>query len=134
MEKFIGAIKFENQAMFNPRKYLKELVNKILKNKGKIYEQTKAFTIKSEDDSYKVYTDKGKIKAKHIVIATHYPIINAPGFYFLKMYQETSYVIGIETKHKLFDGMYINEENPTISLRVANDNGNNIVLIRWNES
>ncbi len=115
--------------MFNPRKYLKGLVNKILGNHGEIYEETKAFTIKSEDDEYVVYTDKGKIKAKYVVIATHYPIINAPGFYFLKMYQETSYVIGIETKHKLFEGMYINAENPTVSLRVAKDDGKDIVLI-----
>ena len=41
-----GAIKFKNQAMFNPRKYISGLVNVILKNGGEIYENTKAIKIR----------------------------------------------------------------------------------------
>ena len=48
-----------------------------------------------------------QIKAKYVVIATKYPIINFPGFHFLKMYQSTSYIIAIETNSKLPQGMYI---------------------------
>ena len=50
---------------------------------------------------YEIITEnKNKINAKYVVIATHYPIINIPGYYFLKMYQSLSYVIGAETKSK----------------------------------
>ena len=35
------------------------------------------------------------------------------------MYQSTSYAVAIQTKQKLFEGMYINTEEPTISLRMA---------------
>ena len=116
--------------MFNPRKSLKGLVDVILENRGEIYEDTIAYSIKKELKGYKVTTKNASVKADHVVIATHYPIINIPGFYFIKMYQETSYVIGIETKHKLFNGMYINAEMPTISLRTAKDNeGKEIVLV-----
>lgn len=31
-----------------------------------------------------VVIDKGTIKAEHIVVATHYPIMNMPGYYFLE--------------------------------------------------
>lgn len=124
-----GAIKFPNQAMFNVRKYLKVLVSKIVQNNGEIYENTKAIGVKKDVDGYKVYTEDGYVKAKHVVIATHYPILNIPGFYFLKMYQEKSYVIGIETNHKLFQGMYINSETPTLSLRTAKDDEKQIVII-----
>lgn len=55
------------------------------------------------------------------MIATHYPIINAPGFYFIKMYQEASYAIAVETSQKSFSGMYIKKEEPIISLRTAKD-------------
>ena len=39
--------------------------------------------------------------AKSIVIATHYPIINTPGYYFMRMHQERSYVIALENAQQL---------------------------------
>ena len=129
IEDVLCAIKFPNQAMFNVRKYLKGLVNKILENNGQIYEDTKVISVKKDLNGYRIYAEGSVIKAKYVVLATHFPIIDIPGFYFLKMYQETSYVIGIETEHKLFEGMYINSESPTISLRTAKDDDREIVLV-----
>lgn len=129
VKNYFGAIRFKNQAMFNVRKYLKALVNKILDRNGEIYENTKVIKIKNDTDGYIVYTEKTCVKAKYVVITTHYPIINFPGFYFLKMYQEKSYVIGIETSQRLFQGMYINAESPTLSLRTAKDGDKDIVLV-----
>ncbi len=40
-----------------------------------------------------------------------------------------SYVIGIETLKPLFQGMYINSENPTVSFRIAKDKGKELLLI-----
>ena len=120
--KALCGIKFENQAQFNPYKYATSLA-KICSESGiKIYEHTKAVDVDTEDDDeyYVITLENGcKIKAKYLVIATKYPIVNIPGFYFIKMYQSTSYAIGIQTKDKLFEGMYINSEEPTISLRTA---------------
>lgn len=45
------------------------------------------------------------------------------------MYQEASYVIGIETSQDIFEGMYITAEEPIISLRTAQDDGKKMVLI-----
>ena len=44
---------------------------------------------------------------------------NFLGFYFTKMYQSTSYVLGIDTHSELFDGMYINPSSPIYSFRTA---------------
>ena len=125
----IGAIKFKDQAQFNPYLYAHGLAQKIIENKGKIFENTKVIDIKKEEQGYEIITKEGIVKAKKVIIATHYPIINAPGFYFMKMYQETSYLIAIETEKQLFNGMYINSENPTISFRTAKYNDKRIVLI-----
>lgn len=76
--------------------------------------------IKQKDDEYITYTDMHQIKSKYVVICTHYPFINFPGFYFSKMYQVTSYALAIETNQTLFDGMYINASEPTLSFRTAN--------------
>lgn len=129
--KALCGIKFENQAQFNPYKYATSLA-KICSESGiKIYEHTKAVDVDTEDDDeyYVITLENGcKIKAKYLVIATKYPIVNIPGFYFIKMYQSTSYAIGMQTKDKLFEGMYINSEEPTISLRTAKY-GNEYLLI-----
>lgn len=126
--KIKGAIKFKGQAQFHARKYMIGLCKAILA-KNKIYEYTTAFQVEKQGDSYKIYTDKGNIVAKHIVLATHYPIINMPGFYFTKMYQSTSYIIAIETKQKLPEGMIITSKEPIYSFRTAKYNGKDILLI-----
>ena len=51
------------------------------------------------------------------------------GFYFIKMYQEMSYGIAVQTDNTLFNGMYINAENPRISLRTAKDDGKNFLVV-----
>ena len=120
--KALAEIKFNNQAQFNPYKYGNALAKICSRSGVKIFEHTKVIDIDTEDeDEYYIITlENGcKIKAKYIVVTTKYPIINIPGFYFVKMYQSTSYAIAMQTKQKLFDGVYINSEKPTISLRTA---------------
>ena len=68
-------------------------------------------------------------KSKYVVLASHYPFINFPGVYFAKMYQSSSYVIGIDTKSELFDGMYINIQSPIYSFRTAKDGNKKILLL-----
>lgn len=121
----LAAIRFKNQAQFNSYKYTIELA-KICKNLGaNIYENTKVVDVRDEKDYYYLETEDGyKIKAKYLVVTTKYPIINIPGFYFMKMYQSTSYGISIPVKEKLFDGMYITSTNPKVSLRMAKVDNN----------
>lgn len=117
-----AAIRFKGQGQFNPLKFLVPLTKKIT-----IYENTLAYKV--EDNV--VYTKKGKIKAKNIVVATHYPIINVPGYYFMRMHQERSYVIALENEkgypNKLvsdnrkedwnIDGMFLDADNDGFSFR-----------------
>ena len=104
-------------------------MNKIEKNKVKIFENTTCFDIKQENNEYICYTQNNTIKSKIVVIATHYPFLNIPGMYFAKMYQSSSYVIGVDTKTELFSGMYINIQSPIYSFRTAIDNKNRILLL-----
>lgn len=126
--KIKAGIEFEGQAQFNPSKYMVGLAKSIIKD-NKIYNFTTVLDVKKEGELFKVYTNKGNINAKYVVLATHYPIINTPGFHFLKMYQSTSYIIGIETNSKLPEGMYINDKPPIYSFRTAKYKGKDILLI-----
>ena len=55
------------------------------------------------------------MNAKWVVIATHYPIINF-GFYFLRMHQTRSYVLGINNVPELH-GMYLDVREYGLSFR-----------------
>ena len=124
-----GAIKFPNQAQFDARKYMLGLANQITKHKGKIYTETRVQDIAKKGKEYVLITKDANIKAKKVVIATHYPIVSAPGFYFLKMYQSTSYGLAVDTKGDLFDGMYINVKDPIYSFRTAMHNGKKVLVV-----
>lgn len=127
-----SAIEFDKQAQFHPRKYMLGLARAILKD-NKIYNFTTVTDVKKDGNKFIVYTDKGNIRADHVVLATHYPIINIPGIYFAKMYQSTSYIVGIETNSKLPQGMYISAKEPIYSFRTAQYNGKEILLIGGSE-
>lgn len=124
-----GAVQFQNQAQFNPIKYLNGLANSITKSHGEIYTNTTVYDVKHSDDMFYTFTPNGVISSKYVILASHYPFINFPGIYFFKMYQSSSYVIGIDTKKTLNNGMYITASSPTYSFRTANYNGRKILLI-----
>ena len=106
-----GALKFGNQGQFHPVKFAAHIARDL-----KIYENTKALTF---GDNW-VETPKGKITAGKIIIATHFPLINKHGAYFLKLYQQRSYVIALENAQPL-DGMYLDCAENGLSLRSAGE-------------
>ncbi|MDT9335289.1 FAD-dependent oxidoreductase [Clostridium perfringens] len=109
--KINGAVKFNNQAQFNPLKFLRGISNELV-----IYENTRVLEIKEN----LVVTSGGNITANNIVVATHYPIMNAPGYYFMKIHQERSYVLALENTSKI-DGMYIDINKEGYSFRTYNN-------------
>lgn len=112
---------FKNQAQFNPLKYLVGLTKYILDKGGRIYTNSLCTDIKRRDEEYEVYANGHKVYAKYVVLASQYPFLKVPGFYFAKMYQASSYVIGIETKEKLPKDMYLSIDEPNFSFRTAGD-------------
>ena len=106
-----GAIRFENQAQFNPLKFVSHIVKDL-----NIYENTKVIEIRNNI----AFTNRGRIKAEAFVVATHFPFMNKYGGYFVKMYQHRSYVIAID-RNKDIDGMYVDEAKTGMSFRNAGE-------------
>ena len=127
--KTYGAIETAHQAQFNPVKYMLGLSNYITSCGGHIFNNSLATDVKKIDTGYEVFVNDFSIKSKYVVMACHYPFINFPGFYFSKMYQSTSYILGIDTNSPLFNGMYINPSEPTFSFRTAISGNKRILLI-----
>lgn len=105
------------------------LANAIEKYNGVIFTNSLVDDVQRDDDDYKVFSSNYEIKAKYIVLASHYPFLNFPGFYFSKMYQSSSYAIAIETDKKIPEGMFINDEEPTFSFRTVKYGDKRILII-----
>ena len=127
--KISGAIKTSDQAQFHPVKYMYGLANSINSNGGLIFTNSLVTDIKKTDNEYEISVNNYKINAKYVVLASHYPFINFPGFYFSKMYQVTSYAIGIEINNNTLNGMYITDSEPTLSFRTTKLDNNKRLLI-----
>ncbi len=106
-----GAVGFRNQAQFNPLKFLYHIAKDL-----NIYENTTV----NELAGTTAYTDRGKVVAEKIIVATHFPFINKHGSYFIKMYQHRSYVLGL-IGASLLDGMYVDENLKGLSFRNYGD-------------
>lgn len=106
-----GAVCFDNQAQFHPLKFLKAIAGEL-----EIYENTAVQKVRENC----VYTSKGMLTANQIVFATHYPIVDVPGLYFLRQHQERSYVVALAGCDKL-KGMYFSEDKDGLSLRSHGD-------------
>lgn len=109
--KSVGAVKFDNQAQFNPLKFIYGISKEL-----NIYENTFVKDINKNT----IITNNGKITAKKIIIATHFPFINTHGSYYLKMYQHRSYVIALENAQNI-NGMYVDEKQNGMSFRNYED-------------
>lgn len=109
--KIAGAVRFENQAQFNPLKFISELTKNLT-----IYENT----FVKEIISGKAITSDATIKANSIIVATHFPFINKHGNYFMKLYQERSYVSAFKNVPPL-KGMYLDESKSGFSFRSYKD-------------
>ncbi len=96
-----GALRFDMQGQFHPMKFACALAKEL-----KIYEKSPVVDV--EDG--RVRTKEGQVLTNYIVNTTHYPIMDVPGFYFMRQHQERSYAIALRTEHRI-EGMYYSAED-----------------------
>lgn len=102
-----GAVVFPGQAQFHPLKFFAAICRDL-----SIFENTRVRAIEGNT----AVTDGGKITAEKIIVATHFPFLNTHGLYFLKMYQQRSYVLALENAAPPA-GMYVDAGENGLSLR-----------------
>ena len=122
-----GAVKFDNQAQFHPRKYLLALIEKIPGDGSYVFEETRALDVEDEEPC-SVRTTRGTIKAKSVVITTHFPVLD-PNIYFAAMSPKRSYVLGCRLNGPVPEGMYISAGTPHHSIRSNPYQGGEIIMI-----
>ena len=106
-----GAVKFKRQAQFHPLEFAAHIAKDL-----NIFECTPVRRLEGTT----AITDNGSITAKKVIVATHFPFLNRHGSYFLKLYQQRSYVLALENTG-FSGGMYIGAEENSLSFRSCGD-------------
>ena len=101
-----AAIATFHQGQFHPLKFAAAIAEGQSRKAPHIYEHTKALDIQKEDAGYRVTVTTGldkppcEIRAKEVIIATHFPLKNIRGLYFMKMHQSRSYAALLDVPEK----------------------------------
>lgn len=106
-----GAVCFQDQAQFHPLKFIRAIAEGL-----EIYENTPVKKVHGNS----VYFEGGMVSAQAVIFATHYPVIDFPGMYFMRQHQERSYVLALSGCGQL-KGMYYSADSDGLSFRSAGD-------------
>ena len=116
-----GAVRFERQAKFHPLEFLKKVGGKL-----NIFEESRVVRLKDNC----VYTEHGMVEGEHVVFACHYPWQVVPGYYFLRMHQERSYVSALNiSEWEPMEGVYLGIGEEGYSFRTMEAEGSRILLL-----
>jgi len=113
--KIMGAVRLENQARFHPLTYLLTLAFDIPGDGSHIYENTRALRV-YEDAPCVVDTDRGRIKARDVVIATHFPFYDK-GWFFARAFPYHTYALGVRVEGEPPEGMFYTEDGAHYAIR-----------------
>ena len=102
-----GAVGFRRQAQFHPLKFAAAIAGGL-----RIFEHTKVLELGPGT----AVTNRGTVSAERIIAATHFPLLNRHGGYFLKLCQHRSYVLALENAPGP-EGMFVDESGKGLSFR-----------------
>ncbi|MGE4483880.1 MAG: FAD-dependent oxidoreductase [Oscillospiraceae bacterium] len=124
-----GMVGFKNQAVFHPVRYVNSLAKAAVSMGARICCGTKAIKVEDGDIITVTCENDIVIKTKHLVMATQYPIYDGPNLFFTRLYAKRSYGIAVKAKREWPEGNYINNGEPTRSIRTHIENGERILIV-----
>lgn len=114
-----GAVRVTGQAQFHPLKYLRALTDDLVARGGRVYENTTVVGLE-EGEPCRLTTAAGaSVRARHVVVATHYPIFDRALLFTRLSPRRELVVAGPIDAARDPDGMYITPDENTRSVRTA---------------
>jgi len=118
------AIKFPFQAVFNPARYLFGIAGHLQRlDECALYENSRV--IRKENDI--LYTEKGSVRARTIIYATHYPLF--VGMHQTLAYPFRSYMLAARIREQLNDALYWDTADPYHYFRNYHLNGEKLIVL-----
>jgi glycine/D-amino acid oxidase-like deaminating enzyme/nitrite reductase/ring-hydroxylating ferredoxin subunit len=122
-----GALRFSNEAQFNPARYLIGLANVVTAKGGTIFENTRVTKIEP-GKRWQVKAEHGRLDADHVIVATNLPIAGA-GNYDIRTRPRGHIAMAFRMNSAApLEGMFIGIDQPTHSLRMGRDNEGPLLL------
>ena len=123
-----SALEFPQQAQFNPARYLLGLAQAVQDKGGRIFENTRA-TDFEHHERWQIGFEGGVLSADKLVITTHMPV-KTPVDYVSPTQPRCHVAIAFRpSDEKTLDGMFIAADEPTHSIRMAQDNDGPLILV-----
>ncbi|MEO3763845.1 FAD-dependent oxidoreductase [Streptomyces sp. B5E4] len=124
------AVRLDDQIQFHPRKYLLGLAGDLVARGGLLFENSRVTGVSEADPCVLTTADGTELRARDIVVATHYPTLDrALLFTRLKPQRELVVTRVIPEAHDP-GGMYITQEQRTRSVRTAPyDAGRRLLIV-----
>lgn len=119
-----------NARVFNPKKYIDGLVPVLLKQGVNIYEDSPITHMNKASGGWELdVADKFKVKANHVVLASHYPFYDNFSFYVTRLRPEASYIVAGEYEKDFPNASFLCIDDPIRSFRTYEDEGKRWLLI-----
>ncbi len=121
-----GAVRLSGQAQFHPAKYVAALAEQVDGDGSHVFEQSRATDV-DEGDPCTVTTSGRAIRAQHVVLATHLPVLDR-GLHFAKAHPQMSYAVAAPVDSPP-EGMYLSISQPTRSIRTTPHEGGRLLVL-----
>lgn len=119
------ALRFDDQAQFNPVRYLAGLAG-VVARASRVFEMTRVVEIRkgTGDAPYLVMTEGGnRVRAADVIVATHIPVV-PDGMFFARAYPFSHPMLAAEMDPaRMPEGMFISADTPTRSFRMDASGG-----------
>lgn len=110
------AVSLDNQAQFDPVRYVQGLAGLLLAAGGLVFERTAVVGV-HDGSPCRVETEAGAtVRAREVVVCTNYPLLDR-GLYFARTEATRSYLVAARIREGAARGMLISAGEPSRSLR-----------------
>jgi glycine/D-amino acid oxidase-like deaminating enzyme/nitrite reductase/ring-hydroxylating ferredoxin subunit len=122
-----GAVRFDDQAEFQPYEFVMRLADALVADGCRVYERTRALHV-HDGAPCRVETDRGAISADSVVVATHFPFTDR-ALFFARQHPERSYCLALRIEGAVPNGMFISASSPTRSIRAHPVDGEELLIV-----
>ena len=123
-----GAVRFPDQAQFNPARYVIGLAKAVQELGGRIFEMSRVVSI-DEASRWRAVTDNGTVHAEHVVVATNMTIKSPVGMANRTQPRSHAVMAFRLDDPTRFDGMFFGIDDPTRSIRTGHDDEGPLLVV-----
>lgn len=105
---------------FHPVKFIQEIKKLVMNSSIQIYENTRVTALDQENEDYLIFTENHKVKAKQVIITSHYPFFVIPKLLPLQLKLEKSYLLESKKENEP-NFLAISTDEPNYTFRIDDE-------------